>query len=191
MLRHLKEFEAAHRIEQSLLYTFGIEKAFTQDLDKNSPLSTTAFTDRVIHNLGKETDFWTPRTYKPLHIPSVKDQPDKTVRRMVGVDVYIESTHSLEELGKSLEKIALPSPFRLEMISSRSVQVYPPIEGITTKTVDHFRARFFIKEGLPSLKDQDILNLISQVGQTHQWMHTEKLFEFNGAPGFTKAQGET
>jgi isocitrate dehydrogenase len=190
MLRHLKEFEAAHKIEQSLLYTFGIEKAFTQDLDKISPLSTTAFRDRIIENLGKETDFWTPRIYKPLHIAMVKDPVDTLSRKMVGVDVYIESSLPAQSLGKSLEEMALPSPFSLKMISNRSVQVFPPIQGITTESFGHYRARFLIKENVTSLTDQDILNLLSQIGQTHVWMHTEKLFEFNSVPGFTKAQGE-
>ncbi|MBA3814430.1 MAG: NADP-dependent isocitrate dehydrogenase [Alphaproteobacteria bacterium] len=191
MLRYLKEFEAAHMIEQSLLYTFGIEKAFTQDLDKVSPLTTTAFTDRIIHNLGKETDFWTPRVYKPLQISPVKDLVDKDSRTTVGVDIYLESPLPAEPLGKSLEEIALPSPFYLKMISSRSVQVYPPIKGITTESVDHYRVRFFRKEGLPAIEDQDILDLIAKLGQTHQWMNMEKLYEFNDVAGFTKAQGES
>lgn len=190
MLRHLKEFEAAHAIEQSVLYTFGVEKSFTQDLDKFSPLSTTAFTDRIIHNLGNETDFWTRRTYKPLEFPRIKDYPAPTSRKTVGVDIYIESDLSPEALGKSLEDVALSSPFYLKMISNRSIQVYPATTGIKVETVDHWRARFFIKEAFPSIEDKDILNLITKVGHDHIWMHIEKLYEFNGTPSFTKAQGE-
>lgn len=190
MLRHLKEFEAAHAIEQSLLYTFGVEKSFTQDLDKASPLSTRAFTDRIICNLGYETDFWTRRLYKPLELPKIKEPTDTISRKTVGVDVYIESTLSSEALGKNLEDIALPSPFYLQMISNRSVQVYPAIEGIKVETVDHWRARFFIKDGASFSENEDILSLIETIGQTHRWMHIEKLYEFNGDPSFTKAQGE-
>jgi len=191
MLRHLKEFEAAHKIEQSLLYTFGVEKAFTSDLDKTSPLTTTAFTDRVIHNLGKETDFWTHRTYKPLHFPRIIDQADTTLRKIVGVDIYIESSLSAEALGKNLEDIASLSPFYLKMISNRSVQVYPAIPGIKVETVDHWRARFFIEEGLSSVGNKDIIDLIANISKTHLWMQIEKLYEFNHSPGFTKAQGES
>lgn len=190
MLRHLEEFEAAHKIEQALLYTFGIEKAFTRDLNKVSPLTTTAFTDRIIHNLGQETDFWAPRTYKPLHLPQIKTYKDTTLRKNVGVDIYIESLLSAEELGKSLEDIAAPSPFYLQMISNRSVQVYPVIPGIEVETVDHWRARFFIRDSVSSHEDGDILDLIARISQTHRWMHIEKLCEFNHHPSFTKAQGE-
>lgn len=190
MLRHLKEFEAAHQIEQSLLYTYGMEKAFTRDLDKTSPLTTTAFTDRIIHNLGKETDFWAPRTYKPLQLPKINESQETISRKTIGVDVFIESSLSAEELGKSLEYSVRSSPFALKMISNRGVQVYPIIRGIHVEAVDHWRARFFIKEGSPPLEDQDILGLIANIGQTHLWMHIEKLYEFDGTMGFTKAQGE-
>lgn len=190
MLRYLQEFEAAHQIEQSLLYTFGIERAFTQDLDKISPLSTTAFTDRVIHNLGKETDFWTTRAYKPLSLPPRKKSALTHSRKLRGIDVYLESTLSVETIGKSLEHLALPSPFFLKMISNRSMQVFPPIKGIKTEPVDHWRARFFIKDDPTSIEDKDILNLLAEISKTHLWMHIEKLYEFDGVPGFTKAQGE-
>lgn len=187
MLRHLKEFEAAQSIEQSLLYTFGVEKSFTRDLAKESALSTTAFADRLIANLGKETDFWEPRAYKPLHLPVVQTQPDKAVRETVGVDIYLECALSADALGHSLEQIAQSTPFHLKMISSRSVQVYPAIQGVTTESVDHFRARFL---GLSSFDEQDILNLVSKVGAAHRWVQTEKLSTFDGVRGFSKAQGE-
>jgi len=190
MLRYLNEFAAAHTIEQSLLYTFGVEKIFTQDLDKASPLTTTAFTDHVIHNLGKETNFWKPRAYKPLHLPQTKDSTKTGPRKNLGIDVFIESSLNSEDLGKSLEQIAHPSPFYLKMMSNRSVQVYPAIPGIKTEVIDHWRARFFIKDALRSIGDHDILELLANIGETHAWMHIEKLYEFDHILSFTKAQGE-
>jgi isocitrate dehydrogenase len=191
MLRHLGEFEAAHLIEQSLLYTLGIEKAFLRDLDKASTLTTTAYTDIVIKNLGKETDFWTPRHYKPLHLTHIKDPDDNIPRKDVGIDVYIESLLTPEALGKSLEKISSDSPFTLKMISNRGLQVYPLLEGVKPDTVDHWRARFFLKDSQKPMSDSDIVSLVEKIGHTYRWMHLEKLFEFNGAPSFTKAQGES
>ncbi len=191
MLRHLKEFEAAHQIEQSLLYTLGVEKALPRDLDKTSNLTTTAFTEIVIKNLGKKTDFWASRPYKPLRLASVKTPNDNVPRKDVGVDIYIESLLSPESLGKSLEEVALSSPFSLKMISNRGVQVYPQLEGVTPDTVDHWRARFFIKNDEGFMGDADILDLLKKISKAHHWMHVEKLYEFNHAPSFTKAQGET
>ncbi len=190
MLRHLEEFEAAHLIEQSLLYTLGIEKAFSRDLDRTSTLTTSGFTDIIIRNLGKETNFWAIRPYKPLHLEMVKDSSETVPRKEVGVDIYIESTLSPAALGKSLEEISLLSPFFLKMISNRSIQVYPAIGGLNPDTVDHWRARFFLKNKEIQIKDEDILNLIERIGKNHRWMHIEKLNEFNHIPAFTKAQGE-
>ncbi len=191
MLRHLNEFEAANRIEQSLLYTLGVEKAFPRDLDKTSTLTTTGFTDIIIRNLDKETAFWGSRPYKPLHLPKVKNPSDKVPRKELGVDIYIESTLSPEELGKSLEDISLLSPFFLKMISNRGIQVYPAIAGIKPDTVDHWRARFFLKNKETHNEDKEILNLVEKIGHTHRWMHIEKLTEFNHILAFTKAQGES
>lgn len=190
MLRHLNEFEAAHQIEQSLLYTFGVEKAFTRDLDKASVLTTTAFTDRIIDNLGKETEFWTHRVYKPLEPTKLKVSNESLFRKTVGVDIFIESSRSAEELGKSFEELTLSSPFSLKMISNRGVQVYPMISGIDVEAVNHWRARLMLPKSAHSLEDEDILSFLATLGQKHQWMHVEKLYEFNGVPGFTKAQGE-
>jgi isocitrate dehydrogenase len=190
MLRHLKEFDAAHLIEQALLYTLGIQKAYTTDLDKTSSFTTMTFTDQVIHNFGKETDFWPRRDYKPIRLPQLKNSQTEVSREELGFDLYLESALSPEDLGKSLEALALPSPFELKMISNRGVQVYPVLEGLKPDTVDHWRTRFFLKDRSHTLKDKDILDFVERVGKNHRWMHIEKLSEFNESVGFTKAQGE-
>jgi isocitrate dehydrogenase len=126
-----------------------------------------------------------------LHLPKVKDVPKSIPRKEIGVDIYIESSLSSENLGKSLEDIALSSPFFLKMISNRSVQVYPSLEGIKPDMIDQWRARFFLKNKDDSITDIEFLTFIERVGHTHQWMHVEKLQEFNDVPAFTKAQGES
>lgn len=35
-----------------------------------------------------------------------------------------------------------------------------------------------------------LLDLVYRVGERHRWMHIEKLNEFDGELGFTRAQGE-
>jgi len=76
------------------------------------------------------------------------------------------------------------------MMSNRGIQVYPAIAGIKPDTVDHWRARFFLKDPHKIMTDADVFDLVAKVGQSHRWMHIEKLNEFNHAPGFTKAQGQ-
>lgn len=191
LLRHIQEFKAAHQIEQSLLYTLGIQKALPKDLNKNAHLSTTDFTEIVIQNLGKETDLWPLRQYKSIKLP-IKVTPQKQVHRKdVGVDIFLESTLSPEQLGKSLEAIALSSLFSLQMISNLGIQVYPVIGDLKPDTVDHWRARFLLKNKEALLTDEQILHLLHEIGSQHRWMHIEKLSEYNHISGFTKAQGES
>ncbi len=190
MLRHLNEFDVAHFLEQALLYTVAVDHAFPKDLDKNSSLTTQEFADRVIGNLGKKTEFWPERTYRPLLLPALNKPVLPSSRKDLGIDVYIESELMPQELGESLTRIALPSPFELTMISNRGVRVFPVLPDLTPETTDHYRARFFLKESSNELIDKDILEFICHVGTHHRWMHIEKLSEFNNTPGFTKAQAE-
>jgi isocitrate dehydrogenase len=56
--------------------------------------------------------------------------------------------------------------------------------------VDHYRCRFLLRDGAGELDDAAILELLQRIGGRYRWMHVEKLQEFDGAQGFTKAQGE-
>jgi len=40
------------------------------------------------------------------------------------------------------------------------------------------------------LGETQIIEVLTRVGAKHRWMHVEKLNEFDGVPGFTRAQGE-
>ena len=44
---------------------------------------------------------------------------------------------------------------------------------------------------LANLHDADAMEaLLRRIGAEHRWNHIEKLYEFDGEPAFTKAQGE-
>ncbi len=193
MLRHMGEFEAAHTIEQSLLYTLGVERIYTGDLVAGgASVGTKEFTDAVIHNLGKETDFWPVRNYKDIRLPQVKDngiQPKSS--RVVGADIYIQSDISADQLGQQMESLFANAPIKLKYISSRGVIVYPQVKGMSPDTVDHWRCRFIMRDEQVSMKDQDLCWLLDKVQQEYTWMHIEKLNEYDGAQAFTKAQGES
>jgi isocitrate dehydrogenase len=74
------------------------------------------------------------------------------------------------------------------MISSRGTQVYPAT-GAITDTVDQFRCRLLLHEP-GELSDEAVFDVLRRVSSRHRWMHIEKLQEFDGEPGFTRAQGE-
>lgn len=132
------------------------------------------------------------RDYKPIRLPRIDAAPDFVKsgrRRVVGVDIFVESPLSAEALGKDLEGLAADTPVKLKMISNRGTKVYPPT-GATTDCVDHWRCRFVARDGAADLPDAVLFDLLRRVAAKHRWMHLEKLQEFDGANGFTMAQGE-
>ncbi len=193
MLRHLGEFEAAAAIEHALLVTLEEGNVRTGDVvgyDKGA--STTAYTDAIIANLGRKAERSKVRSYKPLQLPQISSAFDfvkATRRRVIGVDVFIESANTPEEIGKKLEELCKSTPLRLKMISNRGTKVYPPT-GAITDCVDQFRCRFVLRSDNGDLPDEDVFDLIHRISIEYRWMHVEKLQEFDGVMGFTKAQGE-
>lgn len=194
MLRHLGEFEAAAKIKNAVLFTLAEGKAQTFDITGSEErcATTTEYTDRIIRHLGDASPHWAGREYKPIQLPQVSEAPDLVKpeqRRVIGVDIFVEAGGTAEALGESLEQLAVESPLKLKMISNRGTKVYPPT-GTLTDCVDHWRCRFVLRDGQGEVNDADVLDLLQRVASRHRWMHVEKLQEFNGQPGFTKAQGE-
>jgi isocitrate dehydrogenase len=192
MLRRLEEFEAASAIENSIVYTLEEGKARTRDIvgDEGS-VSTTAYTDAIVANLGKKPSRAFVRDYKPIRMPDVSKAPDfvKVEKRSVaGADVYVEWGGTVDALGQGLEQAVQGSPFKLHMVSSRGTKLYPGGSAITD-TVDAFTGRFMRADG-GDASDAEILDLLARVATKARWSHVEKLNVFDGALGYTKAQGE-
>lgn len=191
MLRYLGEFEAASTVENALLVTLE-QGIFTRDVKGDAgSVSTTAFTDTIIGNLGKKSTFWAERPYKTLKMPNVSRDADivKKAGKIVGVDVFIQSTLSADELGKSVEELVKGSVVELKTISNRGVRVYPST-GTNPDVVDHWPCRLIAKNPDQALTNDEICAILGKIGSKHQWMHVETLNVFNGANGFSKAQGE-
>jgi isocitrate dehydrogenase len=192
MLRYLGDLEAAAAIEGAVVVTLE-EGVHTRDVTGDrQPVSTTAFTDTVIANLGRRPTSWRGRDYRPLRLPEVPSTPDVvkvSSRRVVGVDVFVESARSAESLGKSLERLVAHTPLQLAMVSNRGAKVYRA-SGAMTDPVDHWRCRFLLRTPGANLEDGVLLELVQRISERHRWMHIEKLSEFDGELGFTRAQGE-
>lgn len=191
MLRYLGEFEAAKTIEQAVLFTLQERRTLTKDvIGQQNAASTTVYCDEIIKNLGKTSAFWKTRVYKPLQMPLISQEPAfvKAPSKVVGIDIFIQSNLTAEELGKSLEQLILNSSVQLKMISNRGVKVYP-LTGTFTDVVDLWSCRFMTKDQ-NELNDNLICTLLEKIGCSHTWMHLEKLTYFGDRMGFTKAQGE-
>ena len=192
LLRHIGAFPIAARVEGALLQTLA-EGVTTRDVAGDAGVGTIAFTDRVIANLHPDRagEPAATREYHPVAVPASPLLPQPTVpasRSYVGVDIFVEWDGDPDTLGHSVEALAAGTPFALKMISNRGTKVYPAT-GTATACVDHWRCRFFGRDGHEPTS-ADVLALLDRIGQRHRWMHVERLQVFDGEPGFTKAQGE-
>ncbi|MBX9806076.1 MAG: NADP-dependent isocitrate dehydrogenase [Alphaproteobacteria bacterium] len=192
MLRHLKEFNAASQIEQALFRTFAIDKVLTRDaIGDKGAASTTEFTQKVIDNLGKTYPGYKVREHKALKIPHISNAPDFVkveTRSVSGIDVFIESALTADELGQTLERTAADTAFTLKGISCRGVKVYPA-SGPKLDPADLFRCRFMSHDG-SDVDDARIYDLLERITPHHRWTHLEKLNVFDGVPAFSKDHGE-
>jgi len=193
MLRHIGEFDAAAAIENAVLVTLESGVLLRDVLgDDNGAASTTEFTDKVIANLGQLSSTYEVRRPAAIKVPIVGDgpvYPKAERRRVVGADVFVESGSTPAELGSMLSALVDGSPFRLKMISNRGTQVWPAT-GAATDTVDHWRCRFVLRQESGHATAEAVAGLLALVSSRVNWMHVEKLNEFDGVAGFTRAQGE-
>jgi isocitrate dehydrogenase len=195
MLRHIGEHAAATKIEHAVMVTMAEGKVRTGDVvgyDKGKNCSTEQFADEIIKNLGKEATGYAVRNVKPLVLPTFsKDVSTVTpkARRVVGADIFVEANLFPAELGPKIAALAEGTPFKLKMISNRGTQVFPD-KGTLIDCVDQYRCRFMLREAAGEGQAPDVLALVAKIGESFRWAHIEMLQEFDGAPGYTKAQGE-
>ena len=94
MLRYMGMFDKAQMIEQAVLATLE-SGVHTQDVRKDATaVGTIEFTDAIIKNFGKTSTFWQARDYKKIavkELPSQRDYERVTGRRVMGMDVFIET----------------------------------------------------------------------------------------------------
>jgi isocitrate dehydrogenase len=205
MLRYIGEFEAANKIEHAVLVTLeqcaakGVGTGDVVGYDKPNTLSTSAYTDLIISNLGKRSEKFRVREVKPIKLPAISSEPafvKAKTNRVVGADIFIEANIQPAELGPKVEALLEGTALKLKLISNRGTKVYP-LGGAITDCTDQFRCRCMLRQGAAkgetgNLSDADLLAAIAKVGATPglKWAHIEKLQEFDGEAGFTKAQGE-
>jgi isocitrate dehydrogenase len=196
LLRHISAFDVAETVEQALFITLAEGKNLTGDLaPRGHGVGTNAYTDQIIANMGRSSSM-PSRTYNKFELktwPELTAHTEPSTRELVGIDVFLETDLGSEELGKMLESIAQDSPFTLNGISNRGVQVYPPSGGFTF-LVDHFACRFMFKTPIPltdstSSGQPEISYLVQRIGAKFTWMHIEKLQRFDGKDAFERPQG--
>lgn len=191
MLRHLGEWQAAEYIEQAVWLT--LEKGIrTADVSGGSA-STTAYTDAIISHLGQTHPAYTCRDYQPLKTHFQMLGLPAQERSIYGVDVFVETHASAQEIGHHIEHLAKGSPFTFKIMSNRGVKIYPSVHQSTEPDVTDASCCRFVwqKEGQP-FSDSALLDLLQKLSSSNllQWTHVEKLHVLGGEKGFSKAHGE-
>jgi len=193
MLRHLGEVEAAATVENAVLATYEEGVSVPKDVPGvENPVGTKAFAEAVIANFGKVPAMGAVAGRKPLTIPVSSRDPVSVrpkERATIGCDIFIEAGCDAETLGDFLKANAPGFGLKLKMISNRGTQVYPG-RGAETDVVDHWRCRHLVDGGAFPTADKLAGYLTAIEAAGYRWMHIEKLEEIDGAPGYTKAQGE-
>lgn len=192
MLRYLGEFEAASNIEHAVLVTLEEGNLTGDVVGYDKGISTSAYTDAIISNLGALSQRWSIRDYKPIKFWEFSSDPvwvRAGDRRVVGADVFVEFDGGPEELGKDLDEVFAGTPFAMKIIASRGTKVYPPT-GTVTDCIDAYQCRIIARDENADLSQDDVLKIVQLVSSVHQFSHVEKLQEFDGQPGYTKSQGE-
>jgi isocitrate dehydrogenase len=191
MLRHIQEFDAANAIEQAVIVTLESGRLTRDVVGDNNATSTTDYTKAIIQNLGKTSQKYPPRPHLAIDFSNITNTPlaPPKSRRVIGLDVFVESTLSPDVLGPQIEQSIKDLPVYLKMMSNRGTRVYPAT-GTSTDCVDQFRCRIMIKDTQEALDETTAIAILQKISHTHTWSHIEKLQEFDGALSFSKAQGE-
>jgi len=199
LLRHVGLLHHAALIENALLRALE-EGVHTGDFGERSTASSTSeFADAIIARLGQG-----PQSSPPVPVPAFSEptfvrptpptEPTMLLsgytpeEEITGSDLFIDTTQTPMALAGVLEKVISGTSFRLEFISNRGTVVYPNPNPLTECT-DSYRARFIAREGVP-LTQADCIALLSLVASELTVSSYELLRNFDGQPGFSKAQGQ-
>lgn len=194
MLLHMGLNESAELIQNAWLKT--IEDGFhTADVfnEKNSveKMTTTAFTDKVISNLGnkpvilKELD---ARSYKAISIPTYERKKPKA-KKLVGVDLFVHwASDNANELGEMMKQQET-NDLSLIMITNRGIKVWP--NGFDeTFCTDHWRCRF-MGDADKLISNTAIIELLKKYAACGiDIIKTENLYQFDGKNAFSMGQGQ-
>ena len=194
MLVHLGLNEDAAKIHNAWLKTLE-DGIHTYDIFKEGTskkkVGTTEFAEAVIARLGQKPTIFKEIEYSKAKITAFKDvgvqSPEK--KETIGVDIYVDFTGTADELAKKLQTFD-GEGLKLKMIANRGTMVWPT-KHPETSCIDNWRCRFVHETKGKAITHQQIAHLLAKLADGGvDFVHTENLCTFNGAPGYTLSQDE-
>jgi isocitrate dehydrogenase len=193
MLVHIGQPDIAAKINNAWLKTIedGIHTRDIYSYNHSKELAgTKEFTDAVIERLGMLPTHFAPVTFS---MPKKRTEEFQYIRKtkkkeIVGVDVFIDSILTTEELAAKLEGIRIDS-LALRMIANRGVNVWPGGQPETFCS-DHWRCRYLSESDKP-ISHENIVRLLSEIEDRNlDFIKVETLCTFDGEAAYSLAQGE-
>lgn len=193
MLIHLGETEVAARIQNAWLRTIE-EGIHTYDIFEEGTsklkVGTKEFSHAVAKYLGEKPHTLKTVSYEGTNklVTLVREHAHPVKRALVGTDVYLYSKDNVDKLHRKISAINV-APLHLKLITNRGVRVWP--EGQKeTFCIEQWRCRFVHKEANHLVTQSEIVHLLETLVKADvDIIKTENLYDFDGTPGYTSAQG--
>jgi isocitrate dehydrogenase len=194
MLRHLGMGEHARTVQDAWLCALE-DGVHTRDIVSQQhtlrKVGTAEFAAAVIERLGRTPRRLPSSTGASARLDGGIARPPprlKAVKELVGVDVFFDWDQAQRRPDALAERLqAVSGGLRLELITNRGTKVWP--EGLPeTVCADHWRCRF---KGAGPIRHADIVELLGRLSTAGlDFIKTEHLYTFDGAPGFSMGQGQ-
>src|SRR3954452_18182323 len=84
------------------------------------------------------------------------------VRRVAGLDVFVEFGGTPDELGTSMQRLVKNSPVEVKIVNNRGTREFPATTP-SADCVDACRCRFIMRDSSAGLSDADLLTLLSRL----------------------------
>jgi len=196
MLNHINQSDVATKVHNAWLKTME-DGVHTYDIFKEGiskkKVSTTEFTQEVISRLGQKPSILKEVSYNNSDKKEIVTKQSAVKRQrkdLMGVDVFLDwSNGSAEDLGSMLSKVQ-GGGLKLLLISNRGVKVWPNGHPETFCT-DHWRCRYYSENNGEVIKNSHVIELLEKIHEAgFDFIKTEHLYNFDGQPGYSLAQGQ-
>ena len=195
MLVHIGQGDVAALIENAWKKTLE-DGVHTTDIYNtkisSKKVGTKEFAEEVVSRLGQK-----PSNLRIANYSSSSEKSDKNFtyeintlekKSLVGVDIFVGmNVNSAHDVADKVNPIDA-GPMVLRTISSKGLKLWPRDDSFFMNS-DHWCCRFMPDSG--EISHQDITNLLSKfVSAKIDFIKVENLYNFDGKPGYSLAQGE-
>jgi isocitrate dehydrogenase len=195
MLVHIGKGEVAAEIENAWKKTLedGVHTADIYNTKiSNKKVGTKEFAEEVVSRLGQK-----PSNLRTANYSSSSNKAGKNFtyeintsekKSLVGVDIFVGmNVNSAHDIADKVNPIDA-GPMVLRTISSKGLKLWPRDDRFFMNS-DHWCCRFMPDSG--EISHQDITNLLSKFASAKiDFIKVENLYNFDGKPGYSLAQGE-